>query len=275
MPIYTDPNAYEDSIQAAYASIPVPNYAVLRQQQIDDICLLFDTSTSDRRRALERHFNLDLNELDGACTFVPGGTGSVFGINLGTAGPFGAVTPAAFTSTGASVFRGDTASVSYAFDVSGNHIGTSFTPAVQAVYDDVLIAYQDAQSRTATDVLAASLSGVTVKTGVHYSAAAVGTTAGTTFTIDAEGDTNAVFIFQVGGILSIGANTQMLLINNAQPENIFWQVNGGVGIGANSYFKGTILANGAIASGLSTNVEGRLLTRVGAVSVNNNDLTSN
>jgi hypothetical protein len=122
--------------------------------------------------------------------------------------------------------------------------------------------------------LPGNISGFTVGPGVHSNPAAVGSTAGTVFIIDGEDNPDAVFIFQVGGALTLGANFHIELIKGAQATNVFWQVNGAGGIGADSTFVGTMLANGAITSGANSVINGRLLTKTGAITMDASDLDS-
>ena len=197
-------------------------------------------------------------------------------VQLGLAETFGAMTPdAAFSSTGVTTFRGDTGSTTYAFAPAGQHLGTSFiAPDFTAAYADLEAAYSDAEGRPAGTLMNGDISFETFGPGVHTSLGAVGTTASTSFTIDGQGHSDAVFIFQVNAALALGASTTMNLINGAQAQNVFWQVNGAGGIGALSKFVGTLLANGAISSGDGSVVNGRLLTKTGAIAVANNNLFS-
>ncbi|MFT7394390.1 MAG: hypothetical protein ACI83Y_002067, partial [Candidatus Azotimanducaceae bacterium] len=202
--------------------------------------------------------------------FVPIAT-----VPLGLASSFGALTPnAAFTSTGGTTFRGDTGSTTYAF-VGDGHRGTSFLgTSYDGAFADLNAAYSDAASRAPGTLLAANISGLTFGPGVHTSVGAVATTAATSFTIDGQGHADAVFIFQVKAALGFGANTTIHLINGAQAKNVFWQVVGAGDIGAGCAFVGTLMANGAISSGEATVVNGRLLTKTGAIAMANNDVYS-
>jgi hypothetical protein len=200
-------------------------------------------------------------------------------VPLGLASTYGALTPAgAFASTGATTLLGDTGSSTYAFAPEGEHIGNALTTASPLPNDyldaaaAVETAYSNAENRPAGTLLAPNISGLTVLPGVHTNGAAVGSTAATSFTIDGGGDPDAVFIFQINAALSLGANFEIILTGEAQAKNVFWQINGAATIGANSIFKGTILANGAISSGANSMVDGRLLTKMGAISVDINDL---
>ena len=82
--------------------------------------------------------------------------------------------------------------------------------------------------------------------------AAVYTAAGGTFaittgdlTLDAQGDTNAVWVFQSAAALTVGLSAtprRVLLINGAQARNVFWQVGSAARIEDRSSMVGTIIA---------------------------------
>jgi hypothetical protein len=68
-------------------------------------------------------------------------------------------------------------------------------------------------------------------------------------TLDGQGDTNAIFIFQsasslttAAGAQSPGAHTRILLINGAKASNVWWQVASSATLGLYSEFQGNILA---------------------------------
>ncbi len=86
--------------------------------------------------------------------------------------------------------------------------------------------------------------------------------------LDAQGNPNAVFIFQINGVLSTNASSKIKLINGALACNVFWQVGGAVIVGTGTTMRGTIVANGQIdmTSTLDT-LEGRALSINAAVLV--------
>jgi hypothetical protein len=137
--------------------------------------------------------------------------------------------------------------------------------AVQA-QADLTLAYNDADSRIAHTEFSGDLNGRTFRAGVHHTAAAMALTG--TMTLDGEGDPNAVFIFQVDAALNTAAASQITLTNGAQASNVYWQVLGAAGTGANSTFVGTILANGAITLGNSTDLFGRALSKTSVLMTN-------
>jgi hypothetical protein len=88
--------------------------------------------------------------------------------------------------------------------------------------------------------------------------------------LDAKNNPNGIFIIKVNGALSTSINSNVILQNAASACNVYWQVGGAVDLGINATFKGTILADGAINLLDSAFLEGRGLTRAGAISLLNN-----
>jgi hypothetical protein len=147
-------------------------------------------------------------------------------------------------------------------------VGTTVTPA----YTDLIAAYNDVAGRTGGAALAGDLAGLTLAPGLHSSAAAVSNTG--TVTLDGAGNPNAVFVFQVGGALTMAAGAQIKLTDGAQASNVFWQVNGAAAIGAGDTFAGTLMAHDAVAIGAGTEVNGRALALTGAISLDSNEFYS-
>jgi hypothetical protein len=79
-------------------------------------------------------------------------------------------------------------------------------------------------------------------------------------TLDAGGDSSAVFVFQVGAAFSSAAATKIVLTNGALANNVYWQVVGAVAIGAGAKVVGTFLGAGAISFGEGASIKGRALT---------------
>jgi hypothetical protein len=94
------------------------------------------------------------------------------------------------------------------------------------------------------------------------------TTLNLDLTLNAEGDSNAVFIFQIEGPLSTNADSKIKLTNGAKACNVFWKIEGLVDMASGTSFKGTIIANNA-AINLNTGdtLEGRALTTAGAITI--------
>ena len=148
-------------------------------------------------------------------------------VDLGAADPY-SVLASSVTSNGATAMSenlgspGPLAGDTPPIVLGQTHIGAVATAAKA----DMDLAYGDAVLRPAAPMAFADFAGQSVSPGVYNAAAAMGFTAGGILTLDAGGNQDAVFIFQVGGALSVGASAEVRLIGGAQPCNVFWAVNG-------------------------------------------------
>ena len=88
--------------------------------------------------------------------------------------------------------------------------------------------------------------------------------------LDAQSDPDKIFIIKIDGALSTATNSAIILLNGASACNVFWQINGAVELGIASSFKGNIIANGAISLLKSASMDGRALSKAGAINLNNN-----
>ena len=167
------------------------------------------------------------------------------------------------TSTGLTTVSGDLgtspslAVVGFPPGLVAGTIHAGDATAAQA-QTDLALAYADAAGRTPTTEFDGDLNGRTFHAGVHHTAAAMALTG--TLTLDGEDDPDAVFIFQVGAALNTAAASQVVLVNGAQPGNVYWQVLGASGIGGTATFAGTIMSVGAITIGEGATLIGRALT---------------
>ena len=143
-------------------------------------------------------------------------------------------------------------------------------PAKQA-QSDLTIAYDDAAGRAKTASVAGDLVGRTLTGGVYKSTGPLSLSG--TLTLDAQGDPNAVFIFQVASTLITASASYVNMINGAQACNVFWQVGSSATLGTASVFRGSILALTSISVTTGTVVQGRALARNGAVTLDNDTFT--
>ncbi len=132
---------------------------------------------------------------------------------------------------------------------------------------DLLIAYNQLNSAVPAFFPAPLLgNGDTLIAGVYSISEA--TTLNLDLTLDAEGDPDAVFIFQIDGPLSTNADSKIKLINGALACNVFWKVEGLVSMASGTFMRGTIVANNAaIEMNTGDTLEGRALSTTGAVTV--------
>jgi len=121
------------------------------------------------------------------------------------------------------------------------------------------------------DLSGLDLGGLTLTSGVrNFTSSALLTG---TLTLDAGGDTNARFDFQIGSTLTTASNSVVLLINGAQASNVFWQVGTSATLGTNSIFSGSILADQSITLASGAGLSGRAIALNGAVTLDNNVIT--
>ena len=137
---------------------------------------------------------------------------------------------------------------------------------------DLAAAIADAQGRE-SDITVSDLTGRTLTPGVYSSAATMSIGPGGTLILDALGNAQAVWIFQVGSLLDLQDGARVILRNAAQAANVFWVVGGSATIGASIFLPSNILAAGSISVGADTAIVGRLLSHGGQVSLRSNTVT--
>jgi type VI secretion system secreted protein VgrG len=93
-------------------------------------------------------------------------------------------------------------------------------------------------------------------------------------TLDAEGDPDAAFIFQIGSTLTTANASSIVLINEAQYCRVFWQVGSSATLGTDSSFIGHIFAMTSITATTGAEIQGQLLARTGAVTLDSNIITN-
>ena len=97
----------------------------------------------------------------------------------------------------------------------------------------------------------------------------------TTLVLDGQGNSNALFIFQIGSTLTTASNSSVTLINGASAGNVFWQIGSSATLGTNTAFQGTIIANTSITVTTGSSIlNGRAMALNGAVTLDSNRITS-
>jgi LPXTG-motif cell wall-anchored protein len=201
-------------------------------------------------------------------------------VELGDAKSFAVLAGSGITNTGDTVVSGTNggdlgSSPTSAFTGSATvtTTGTKYLavePAVVAAKDSLLLAYQDAASRTPGTTIAADLGGQTLTQGVYNSASSIGLTG--TLILDGQDDPSAVFIFQAGSTLTTASASIVELINGAQACNVYWQVGSSATFGTYSFFVGHVFAQTSITATTEASFEGALMALDGAVTLDTNTI---
>lgn len=197
--------------------------------------------------------------------------------SLGSAQTFAVLGGQTVTNTGPSVVTGDLG-VSPGSAVTGfppgSVLGTSHAADASALsaQTSVVAAYDDLAGQVCTqDLTGQDLGGQTLTPGVYCFLSSAQLTG--PLTLDAEGNANAVFIFQIGSTLTTASMSSVVVINGGSLCNVFWQVGSSATLGTDTTFAGSILALTSITLNTGANVTGRTLARNGAVTLDSNRVT--
>lgn len=161
--------------------------------------------------------------------------------------------------------------------------GTAITAAIAAAArDDALIAYNALVAKPGgPDPGAGNLANLVLVPGVYTSGAGSFMIEGGDLTLDAQGDANAVWVFQMASTLTVGgpgaaAPQSVLLVNGAQAKNVFWQVGTAATInaGGGGTMVGTIISQAGSEVSTDGNVavvtlNGRILSLNASVTLVN------
>ena len=151
---------------------------------------------------------------------------------------------------------------------------------------DALTAFNDLASRPdGTDPGAGQLGGLTLLPGVYKAASGAFLITGSDLTLDAQGNADAVWIFQMASSLTVGtplASSSVILVNGAKPSNVYWQVGSAAtinGAGGGS-MAGTIIASAGMTFSTAgnatlTTLNGRALGLFAAVTMVNTVINVN
>jgi len=137
-------------------------------------------------------------------------------------------------------------------------------PAFSAAKTDLDSAISDAASRTDFQIVK-ELGGSTLVSGVYSAAASDFLTLTGTITLDAEGDSNAVFIIKSPTYLVSAAGSQVVLANGARASNVFFFTGTHMLLGANTILKGNVLATDYVSFGADVQVEGHIFSKASYV----------
>lgn len=196
-------------------------------------------------------------------------------VNLGTTTSFAILSGAGITNTGPTTVTGDIGSFPTTTEtgfgsitLNGvNHAGDGVT---QNAKTDLVTAYNNAAGQGPTIPIVADLGNQILTPGVYNSASSIGLTG--TVVLNGGGDPDAVFMFQAGSTLTTASSSIVQLTNGTQACNVYWQIGSSATLGTNSTFKGNLFALISITLTTGATVDGRVLARNGAVTLDSNTI---
>lgn len=196
-------------------------------------------------------------------------------VGLGKAASFSVLGGSTITNTGLTTMFGDLG-LAPGSSVTGAPVVLGAEHVDDAVANEAKSALTAAATTAANEASNGSagedLAGHTFLPGVYTASSSLLLSSGSV-TLNAQGDPNAVFIFQIGSTLTTGSNTSVSLINGAQACNVFWQVGSSATLGTGTRFVGTIMAADSITANTGATIHGRLLAQTAAVTLENNTIT--
>jgi hypothetical protein len=200
--------------------------------------------------------------------------------SLGAADTFAVLAGSTVTNTGPSVITGDVG-------VSPGSAITGFPPGVivngtthagdanaLAAQNSTTLAYVLLAGQPCTmDLTGQDLGGMVLTPGVYCFSTSAQLTG--TLTLNAQGNSAAVFIFKTGSTITTASNSSVVMINGGTRCNVFWQIGSSATLGTGTSFAGNILALTSITLTTGAGVfNGRTLARNGAVTLDTNTVTT-
>lgn len=156
--------------------------------------------------------------------------------------------------------------------VAGTYVATIDNTDAAAAEGALTTAYNNAAALALPASLPGDMSNLTFTPGVYKTGSGVTLNSGSLF-LDAQGDPNAAFVFQIGTTLIFAGGTQVTLLNGAQAGNIFFQVGSSATINGAAAIQGNIIAYTTITFGTDASLHGRAMASNGSVTLQSNKIT--
>ena len=212
-----------------------------------------------------------------ACTALPTAAQAATPVDLGTAGSFVVLAGATVTNTGPSVLNGDlgvspgTALTGFGLPAVVNGATHAADAVAGKAQLDLTTAYNVAAGQAvspANDLTGTDLGNRVLTAGAYRFTSSAQLTG--PLTLDAQGDPAAQFVFEIASSLTTASGSSVVLLNGANPCNVFWQVGSSATLGTTTAFQGTIMALASVSLNNGATVIGRVLARNAQVSLINN-----
>ncbi|QDM16838.1 ice-binding family protein [Tardiphaga sp. vice278] len=201
--------------------------------------------------------------------------------DLGTAANFAVLAGSTVTNTGTTIITGNVG-VSPGSAITGFPPGVVLPPGSTFVGDavaaqaqiDLTAGYNTIAARSTTaDLTGTNLGGMTLTPGVYSFTTAAFLTG--TLTLNALGNPNAVFIFNIGSTLTTASASTVRIIGGGTGNNVYWRVGTSATLGTTTTLVGDILALTSITLNTGATIScGSTLARNGAVTLDTNTIAT-
>ena len=198
--------------------------------------------------------------------------------SLGAASQFAALGASTVTCANSSNVNG-AVGVSPGIALTGFGAGCTVTGAThpgdalaEQAHADLFSAYDALRAADCEhDLTGQDLGGQRLAPGVYC----FDTTAGLTgaLTLDGGGDSQAVWIFQVGSAMTTATSSSVSMAGSGRANNVFWQVGSSATIATGTAFAGNLLALASITLVSGAQLNGRALALNAAVTLDHNDVS--
>jgi len=187
------------------------------------------------------------------------------------------LSPAAGSNYDGGVTSGQVTGTIYAVDANGPAGSVTAVAMLTTAQGDLTTAYNNAAGRTPVpsgvtflNPGGGNIAGLTLPGGLYKfdGGAAIN---GSSVTLT--GSVTDVWIFMMATTLTVESGIQVILAGDAKASNIFWQVGTSATLKTTSVTKGTIMADQSIAMQTGATLDGRVLARIAAVTLQSNTIT--
>jgi hypothetical protein len=196
---------------------------------------------------------------------------------LGSTGDYAVMAGSAVTNSGITTINGNLGGASFAGDTI-TLTGAQITGITAQNQTDFTRAFTGLAAMTPTTnltgmTLGTTAGAVTLAPGIYHFDATAQLTG--TLILDAQNQSNAVWVFQIGSTLTTAVSAHVvftnLAANSVASDGLFWQVGSATTFGALTSFEGNLLGGTTFSFGTGATIhDGRILTGTGVITLDAN-----